>query len=350
VRELSLRELNRALLARQLLLERRPLPVAKAIERVAALQAQWPPAPYIALWSRVEGFRREHLLRAIERKRVVKATLMRATLHHVSAADYLAYAGLFHAARRKAVERDVARVGVDGDFARLTRRLVAQVADEPRTRPELIRLLDLPRLDATDRASWLTWHLLSARAKLVHGPSSSVWRRNTGGGTFATAAGWLGAEAGADSAHLVRRYLAAFGPATRSDVLRWTGLPAPVLEPAFTALRLRRFRDDKGRGLLDLPRAPLPPAGTPSPPRFLPMWDSALLAHDDRTRLLPEEHRKTVIKPNGDVRQTFLVDGFVAGLWELDGGKVELEPFQPLPRSVQRELRREAGRLEEFAG
>jgi hypothetical protein len=149
--------------------------------------------------------------------------------------------------------------------------------------------------------------------------------------------------------HLVRRYLAAFGPATRADVAQWTGLPVATIAPSLEDVRLRRFLDERGRELLDVPRAPLPAADKPAPPRFLPMWDSTLLAHADRTRILPERYRSTVIRPNGDVLKTFLVDGFVAGLWALRDGRVELEPFEPLRPTVERELRREATALASFA-
>lgn len=346
-----MRELNRTLLARQLLLRRARLTVPKAIERVGALQAQWPPSPYVALWSRLERFRREDLMRAVEGRRVVKATLMRTTLHLVSAGDYLAYAGLVAGHRVAASERELAKHPGDTDVERLGRELVAHAAAEPRTRPELLALLDLPRLVVTERRPWLVWHLLAAKAALVHGPSSSVWRKNTAGGTFVPAATWLGAlgRDGDEAAiHLLRRYLGAFGPATRADVAQWTGLPLAALAPAFERLPLRRFRDEQGRALLDLPRAPLAPVGIDVPPRFLPMWDSALLAHADRSRILPEPYRKTVIKPNGDVQQTFLVDGFVAGVWRVENGHVLLEPFAALSRSVRRELEDEAGRLEAF--
>jgi hypothetical protein len=121
-----------------------------------------------------------------------------------------------------------------------------------------------------------------------------------------------------------------------------------MLDPAFTALELRRLRDELGRDLFDLPRAPLPPADTHAPPRFLPRWDNLLLSHDDRRRVLPEAYRKTVIAKNGDVAPTFLVDGFVAGTWSLEQGRVRLEPFAPLPRTTRAELEEEAARLEEF--
>jgi hypothetical protein len=347
-RVLTRRELNRALLARQLLLRRARLPLPHAVERLGALQAQWPPSPHVALWSRVEGFRREQLMRALERRTLVKATLMRATLHLVSARDYLAYAALFLRTRHLAVERRLHRLGVEVDADALVARVVAETAGGPRSRPELNEVLRLGKFDSADRRPWLVWHLLAARARLVHSPESSAWRLNTAGARFAPAAEWLGAEPSADGELLVRRYLRAFGPATRSDVLQWAGLPARAVDDALGGLRLRRFHDERGRELVDLPRALLPPADTPAPVRFLPMWDSALLAHADRTRILAEEYRATVIRRNGDIRPAFLVDGFVAGTWRFARGSMELEPFDPLPRRVRREVEDEAARLTAF--
>jgi hypothetical protein len=349
-RVLTVPELNRALLARQLLLRRERLSVPRAIERVGALQAQWPPAPYLALWSRLEGFTLEQLVRAVGRRQVVKATLMRTTLHHVSARDYLAYAGVFLAQRVAWAERQLAGHAGDVDLARLAKDLARHATDRPRTRPELLELLGQPKLVVDDRRPWLVWYLLSSKAGLVHGPPSSTWRQHTAGGTFVPARAWLGADgAGGEEAiaHLVGRYLAAFGPATRADVAQWTGLSIGSLQPALARPSLRRFRDELGRELLDLPRRPLPPAGTKAPPRFLPMWDSVLLAHSDRTRILPDAYRKAVIR-GGDIQRTFLVDGFVAGTWRLEDERVELEPFEPLARGARRALEGEATALARF--
>ncbi len=351
-RLLTTRELNRALLARQLLLRRARLGVPRAIERVGALQAQWPPSPYIALWSRLEGFRREDLMRPVERRSVVKATLMRTTLHLVTARDYLAYAGVFLRRRIAQVEQQLARYPVDADIDRLAEELLAWATVEPRSRPELLELLGRPKLLVEDRMPWLVWHLLTAKTALVYTPAAVSWRKHTSGGKFVPATTWLGA-AGADGeragTHLVRRYLGAFGPATRADMAQWTGLPLSVLKQALASSPLRTFRDEGGRELVDLPRAPIPHAETVAPPRFLPMWDSILLAHDDRTRILPEKYRKTVIRNNGDVQPTFLVDGFVAGTWRMDGERIEVEPFRPLRASVRRELQEEARGLARFA-
>jgi hypothetical protein len=351
VRTLTVRELNRATLARQLLLRRHPLSVTKAIERVAGLQAQWPPSPYIGLWSRIDGFAPEQLMNAVVRRRLVKATLMRTTLHLVSAADYLAYAGSYRERRIAELQRQLAALGERADFAEEGERLAALAAERPRTRPELLAALGRPRLRIEERRPWLAWYGLAAHAGLVNAPPSSVWRAHTAGGTFVPARTWLGTDGttgGAAIEWLVRRYLAAFGPASRPDVAQWTGLPLSVLDTGLDRLRLRRFRDELGRELVDLPRAPLPAAETPAPPRFLPRWDNLLLAHDVRTRALPDEYRKTVIERNGDVPETFLVDGFVAGQWRLEDGRVRLAPFAPLPRAARRAAEDEAARLEAF--
>ena len=350
MRTLTVRELNRATLARQLLLRRHRLSVTQAVERVAGLQAQWPPSPYLGLWSRLDGFRPDDLVRAVARRHVVKATLMRTTLHLVSAADYVAYAGIYRERRIAELQRQLAALGEEANFAAEGELLAALAAEQPRTRPELLALLGRPKLRIEDRSPWLVWYGLVAHAGLVNGPSSSTWRSHTAGGTFVPARTWLGADGAsgdAAAAQLVRRYLASFGPATRADIAQWTGLALSVLDPGLEPLELTRFRDELDRELYDIPRAPLPPADTPAPPRFLPRFDNLVLSHADRRRVLADENRTTVIE-RGEVRATFLVDGFVAGTWALDGGRVRLEPFASLPRGVRREVADEAARLEAF--
>ena len=148
---------------------------------------------------------------------------------------------------------------------------------------------------------------------------------------------------------MIERYLAAFGPSTRQDIGAWSMMRVPEIQRSLDLLEpLRRFRDEQGRELLDVPRGAAAGADTPAPVRFLPKWDNVLLAWADRTRVLPEQYRKTVIRMNGDVAQTFLVDGFVAGIWRVEDGRVVLEPFEPLSRPVRREVEEEAGRLEAF--
>jgi DNA glycosylase AlkZ-like len=334
-RVLSLRELNRATLARQLLLERRRLPLARALERVAGLQAQWGPAPYVGLWTRVDGFRREQLERALLRRRVVRAVLMRGTIHLVSLADY----GLLGSAVG-------APPWLRPELAAVADRLhdhVRAFGREPRTRREVFDWLRTEHGLDHDGGEGL-WYGLRIRGRLTHAPETGIWRPP--GTTRYVTIDHEPAEPGSARIELVRRYLAAFGPATRADVSEWSGLRVRDLAPALAALEpLRRFRDERGRELLDLPRAPLPPPDTPAPVRFLPRFDNLLLSHKDRTRVLADEHRGAVIE-GGWVEATFLVDGAVAGVWRVDGGRVRAEPFAPLPRAARREVEDEAARLE----
>jgi hypothetical protein len=339
-RVLTLRQLNRTTLLRQLLLRRERLPVTRAIERLAALQGQLPSSPYVALWSRLDGFARSSLERALRRDAVIKATLMRATLHLVSARDY----PFFRAAVQTAATTIRTR-GVDRPPAALVRRAEELAREEPRTRRELLAVLGYPdRVDPlVDPRPLRELHWLLSLAHLEQTAETATW-------SPARVATFRRLDVAIPSpeegrAHLVRRYLAAFGPATRADLCDWSGVPARELAPTLESMRLRAFRDEAGRELLDVPRAPLATGDEPAPPRLLPRWDELLLAHKDRIRVLPDEHRKTVIRKNGDVLQTFLVDGFVAGLWREAGSRIELEPFGPLPRTASRELEAEADRL-----
>jgi hypothetical protein len=335
-RVLSLRELNRALLGRQLLLERARLPVARAVERLCALQAQYSPSPYIALWSRIADFRKEQLTRALERKEVVRATLMRITLHVVGARDYPYFAAVWMPATQEATPRVTAET-----IAGLS-RIVQAAAAKPVTHAKIEALAA-----AQMGGRWRTRCL----APLVHLPPSGTWRFH-GRPQLQVMYQWLGVELPSreDGAErLVRSYLAAFGPATQSDLLRFVGMRVGDVRPGLERLELRRFRDESGRVLLDLPRAPLPDPETPAPIRFLPKWDHALLAYEDRTRILPKELQATVIRKNGDVLPTFLVDGVVSGMWSVERAKdkatLRLEPFAPLPREVRAELAAEGERL-----
>jgi hypothetical protein len=191
------------------------------------------------------------------------------------------------------------------------------------------------------------FHAVRRRAHLLHSPDSALWKRQPSA-VFHPYPEPQPMEVLAARTELAGRYLAAFGPSTRADLADWSGLRVADFAPALDALEpLRRFRDENGRELLDVPRAPLPPANTPAPVRFLPKWDSTLLAHKDRRRVLPEELRKAVIGKNGDVTQTFLVDGVVAGSWTSDKqGKVAITPFAPLPRTARRAVEAEAALLE----
>jgi hypothetical protein len=337
-RVLTLRELNRSTLARQLLLERKRLSAVAAIERLVGMQAQWPPAPYIGIWTRTTSFRREALERQLASAAVVKATVMRQTLHLVTRRDY----ALLRAALSETNfpwETAVAQ--------RLASSVRVLAAAGPVTTQEALAHLErehgLTGIDAR-RA----WRAARVRAHVLHHHETALWRGRPEG-RFAAHEEPDAHDPTEARAEILGRYLTAFGPASRRDISAWSMMHMPELDRALERLEpLRRFRDEHGRELLDVPRAPLPDAGTPAPVRFLPKWDNVLLGFADRTRVLPEQYRKTVIGMNGDVAQTFLVDGFVAGIWRVEKGRVALEPFAPLPRSAQRELREEAGRLEAF--
>ena len=336
-RVLTLRELNRTTLQRQLLLGRERMPVARAIEKVGGLQAQWAPAPYVALWSRLEDFERRSLELALLRGRVVKALLMRATLHLVAARD----CPYFDSAVREA--RTLARTrGAKPPAAKIVERALTLTRERPHARSELMRALGYdPRTTDSDELREYNW--VVALARLEQLPEAAFWGFR-GSPLLQPTEHELPPKEEAVT-HLIRRYLAAFGPATRADASQWSGVPIRDLTPGFEALRLRCFRDEQGRELLDLPRAPLAAADAPSPPRLLPRWEELLLAHKDRTRVISDDLRKAVIAKNGDVQQTFLVDGFVAGTWRQEGERVLLDPFEPLPRTARRELEDEAKRI-----
>lgn len=338
MRTLTLRELNRATLARQLLLERRRLGLAAGLERLAGLQAQAAAAPYVGLWTRLTGFRREALERTLLQEKAVRAVLMRGTIHLVSRRDY----GVFASA-----------VGLPPwtkpEWAAVADRLhdaLRAFGAEPRTRAEIEAWL-ADEHGIGEEGQRRLWYALRTAGRLTHAPESGLWRpaRPT---RFVLVEHDV-VEPAAARRELVHRYLAAFGPATRADVAEWSGLRVRDFEPLLAELEpLRRFHDERGRELLDLPRAPLPPADTPAPVRFLPRYDNLILSHADRTRVIADEHRRTVVHGTGIVEATFLVDGFVAGMWRLEKRRVRLEPFAPLPRAVRREVEEEAARLEEW--
>jgi hypothetical protein len=335
-RVLTQRELNRTTLLRQLLLRRERLSPVRAIERLAGLQAQMASSPYLALWARLEGFERLSLERALRRRTVVKALLMRATMHLVSARDY----PYLDAAVREARTLIRAR-GSSPPPDEVVERIVALTRERPRTRTEIMEALGFSSR-TQDAAELRTYSWVVALGRLEQTPESAFYGFR--GSPVYEPADHRQRPRDEGCAYAIRRFLGAFGPATRADMSQWSGVPVRDLVPGLESLHLRSFRDENGRELLDLPRAPLAPADAPVPPRLLPRWDELLIAHRDRTRVLPDEYRKTVIE-GGDVRQAFLVDGFVAGLWRRDGDRVALEPFAPLPRAMRKELEDEADLL-----
>jgi hypothetical protein len=338
-RVLTERELNRALLARQLLLKRARLPIPKALERLGGVQAQYAPSMYIGLWSRLEAFQRDALTRALQRRSVIQATMMRATIHLVSKADYWPLLVAIRDDRLEWWER-VHPASDPREMRAAARRLRRFLRDGPRRRKEVEELLG--------RQTALG---IGAYVDLVRAPPSGTWEQRRAD-LYALAEEWLPApKIRRDDAldHLIRRYLAAFGPAAKKDIADWAMLPASAIDRGLDRIKLRRFRDESGKELLDLPRMPIPAPETPAPPRFLPVWDATLLVHARRTGILPEEYRPLIFNvktPNS--ANTFLVDGRVVGTWRYEEGRVKLDPLEPVPRGVRRELDEEAKRLAAF--
>jgi len=352
-RVLTLQELNRTLLERQLLLRRHSTRVTGAVERVAGLQAQWANSPYVALWSRLEGFERGQLTRAIKRRALVEATLMRMTLHLVTPRDYVAFAAVFRDDRIDRCTRELAKHAPDLDATAVAQRALTAVGDRAAQRSDYFHAVgEDPSTPPGDMRRWMFWIALQTHGGLVHVPPSGLWGYY-GSPTYVSARSWLRglpSVNGDPRVHLVRRYLAAFGPASTADLKSWSN--ARGLRPALDALEpeLRHYRDEKGRLLLDLRSAKVVDGDVAAPVRLLPKWDASILGYapPERERILPEKFRKTVIKKNGDIAQTVLVDGFVAAIWNVVKGDVKVEPLRRLTREERTAVEDERERLVAF--
>lgn len=344
-RVLSPRELNRALLARQLLVERTDLPLPRAVERMGFVQAQYAPSMYIGLWSRLALFCRHDLTRSLEERSVVQGTLLRATIHLVSAQDWWPVALAVREHRRRwwaGVHQDrPSAVAQVEEAAVRVRELLHQ---GPRKRAAVVAELGM------DSA---IWNGVNLWLDLVRVPPSGTWEHRRAD-LYALAEEWIGPPPPAvteDSGLelLLTRYLGAFGPAPLRDAATWAGVPSSVLEPVAERLELRRFRDEGGKELVDVPEAPLPDAATAAPVRFLPTWDAALLAHARRTEILPEEHRPLLFSSKSpQSTPSFLVDGQVAGTWRFERGGIHVDPFEPLRASARADVDAEAESLLEL--
>jgi hypothetical protein len=338
-RTLTERELNRALLARQLLLERAKTPLPRALERIGGIQAQYAPSMYIGLWTRVDGLERDQLTRALVRRSVVQGSMMRATIHLVSKRDYWPFVvGI----RRPLREWWLRTHGRDTDATKIAasdRKIRRAFNGGPLKRTELEEMLG-KRLGVA-----------GLFVDMVRVPPSGTWEHRRAD-LYALAEDWVGPESATEGEGvelLVRRYLQGFGPARPTEIADWASLDVKTTRAALERLELRRFQDEQGKELVDLPRLPLPDADTPAPVRFLPVWDATLLVHARRTQILPERFRTRVfnVKTPHSVN-TFLVDGQVAGTWKYDQGRVKVKPFGRLAKSVRAELDEEAERLEAF--
>jgi hypothetical protein len=346
------RELNRATLARQLLLDREPLGVTDGARRVVALQAQQPASPYIALWNRLTGFDPAELDSAFARRQVVKATLMRTTMHAVHADDHQAF--------REAMEPTL-RASRLGDPRFQASGLT--LADADGLIGGLLDFAGQPRT-AAECGAWLeqrlgtplpptAWRMLRQYAPLWHVPAHGPW-------SFGTRASFVAARprpvlADADVSglalqSLVRRYLEGFGPASIADMARFALVQRVRARAAVLALggELEQLEGPDGTELYDVAGAPRPAGHTPAPPRLMAMWDSILLAYADRGRVIPPAYQAVVTRTNGDVLPTVLVDGYVAGVWRAVREGIEATAFRPLPDLVWERLDAEAQALVPF--
>lgn len=339
---LSLRALNRATLARQLLIARTKITPAKAVAQLAGMQAQVPKPPFLGLWSRIEGFASEDLRKALARGEIVRGTLMRGTLHLATKKDFAvwrpALQPVLTAGQRAIVKENPI------DVEKVIAEARAFFAGKPRTFEEVREHLMTRFPGSNDR---LLGYTARMHVPLVMVPDDSPWSYPPNS-AFA-----LAETAEAALQDLALRYLGAFGPATPADFQAWSGLRGAAA--LFDELRpkLQTLRDERKRELFDLPGAAHPEEDTSAPVRFLPEFDNLLLAHADRTRIIADEYRPQVVTKNLRVLATFLIDGFVAGTWSITrktkSATLTIAPFAKLTRADRGALIEEAEKLVRFA-
>jgi hypothetical protein len=343
---LSLRALNRATLARQLLLRREKLKVVAAVERLAGMQAQIPRPPFIGLWSRVEGFRRGDLVRAIERREIVRGTLMRGTIHLVSRKDFIEWRPAIQPVLTRVMTSVLGKVLDRFDLERILAVARTRFDRDACTFAELRTHLSEEFPGLNSRAMGLIVRML---LPLVQTPQAGQPWAYHAAADFAVARSWLGEDVPTTGEP---ERLAA----TAQDFQIWSGLPGGRAVVDALRPKLRLVRDDKGRDLLDLPKAPLVDGDEDVPVRFLPEYDNLLLAHADRSRMVHDDHRKQLFTRNLLIPPSFLVDGFVAGLWTVESKlaarkrhvRLILKPFAKLNRRTRAELEEEGERLMRF--
>jgi len=348
---LDVTTLNRALLARQALIEPSDLPPLALIEHLGGLQSQAPNPPYIGLWTRLPTFQHEALSTLIRDRSVVRLALMRSTIHLVSADDSFWLRPLMQPVIERSFLSNHGKLLVGLDFDEIVIAGRAFLEERPRTFNELGGLL---QERWPDRDALALSQLLRTYVTLVQVPPRGLWGQS-GQALYTSVEAWLdrSADAEPDPARLFTRYLAAFGPASVRDAQTWSGLTG--LRAVAERLRpeLVSFRDEQSRELFDLPNAPRPDPETPVPIRYLPEFDSCLLSHADRSRIFAEEHKSRFFTSNGIVRGTVLIDGFVGAIWKINRVRgtatLNVELFAPQDRSVRREIVVEGERLLAFA-
>lgn len=348
---ISARALNRALLARQMLLERERLGALDAIERLVGMQAQVARPPFVGLWTRIDGFGREELTRALHERKVVRVTAMRGTLHLMTTSDYVALRGAMQPMLTRGMTAILRERAASMEMAALESEGRAFFGKAPATFDALRDHLEakFPKGDVRAMAYAIRTHV-----PLVQVPDDSPWAFPAAA-DFALADRWVSRKVSTvvtTPEALVLRYLGAFGPATPGDAQAWSGLSG--LRDVFESLRpsLVTFRDERKRELFDLPHAPRPDADTEAPVRFIPDFDNVVLSHDDRSRIVADAHRGRVTLKNLQVRATFLVDGMVAGTWKSERKRkaavLVIEPFETVARRARASLEDEGERLLEF--
>jgi hypothetical protein len=338
VRTLTQRELNRTLLERQLLLERATTSIEEAVEQVGALQTQYAPSGYVGLWTRLAGFQRDDLTRALDAGSVIQATLMRTTIHMVSRREFWRYAMGVREARREWAQRTNV-LPPERKLVSTAEQLRAALADGPRTVRELG---DVAKGFIGTLGYWVD---------LVRVPPSGTWERRRAD-RLALAETWVGPNDATEDQgleHIVRAYLRAFGPAPWKDIAGWAGISVAGAKRGAANLALVSCRDERGGELLDLPGAVITDGDTPAPVRFLPHWDANLLVHARRTGLLPEPHRPRVFSTKNPFSVgTYLVDGHVVGGWSLVAGRIVLDPYEEISARDAKAVEREREALEAF--
>jgi hypothetical protein len=338
-RTLSQLELNRALLARQLLIDRADLPIDAAVEQVGGLQTQYAPSGYVGLWTRLRAFERAALTRALEDRSIVQATTLRTTIHMISRREFWRYLAGIRVPRRAWAVKVQPRGLDEAAMVTRARRLREALRDGPRTVKELDGLVE----------GFVG--LAGLWVDLVRVPPGGTWERRRAD-RLGLAEDWVGPDDATEEeglTHLVSAYLRAFGPAPLRDAAAWAGIPVPMLKRGAANLELVRYHDADGRELLDLRDAPLPGASEPAPVRFLPHWDAALLVHARRAAILPEEHRpKVFTSKNPFSVGTVLVDGRVVAAWSLRDGQVVVEPYEAIARRDRDAIEAERTALEAF--
>lgn len=330
-------------------LDREALPVPAAIERLAGLQAQLASAPYVGLWTRLGDFKRQTLASQIESRKVVKATFIRATLHLVTAEDYMRFRTALQPLLVGASSDIARRRGGDFDLDKVLKAARKFIGEKPRSFADISEMLTelLPDVDVGAMRYSVRTHI-----PLVQVPISGGWSYSNKP-EFTLAEEWIGRKVSPkdDLPELVKRYLAAFGPASVADAQTWLGMK---LKDTFEKLRpeLQSYCGEGRVELFDLPGAPLPAEDVPAPVRFLPEYDNLLLSHSNRTRVIADEYRSKVYLPGLRVAATILVDGFVRGAWKIEktrtAAALVITPFEKLSKKDRGALVEEGERLVRF--